>query len=85
VCSKEIDVPASTDHINAFLQDQLRKRARKEVTAVEAADWLDAAGLLNDSPHRPGLPLRNLLRAGLIEAAEQRPPRSYGRWFIKRA
>jgi hypothetical protein len=78
-------VPASINRINAFLQDELRKRARSEVTALEAAGWLDAAGLLNDSPHRPGLPLRNLLRAGLIEAAEQRPPRPHGRWFIKRA
>jgi hypothetical protein len=36
--------------------------SRAEARAVEAAHWLDAAGLLADSPSRPGLPLRNMLR-----------------------
>jgi hypothetical protein len=78
-------VPASISQINLFLQDELRKRAQEEVRAVDAAGWLDAAGLLKDSRHRPGLPLRNLLRAGQIEGAEQRPPRPHGRWFIRRS
>jgi hypothetical protein len=51
------------------------------VTAVEAAGWLDEAGLLSDSPHRPGLPLRNLLREQRIRGQRQEPNR---RWFIDR-
>jgi hypothetical protein len=70
--------------VSAFLQDQLRLRSRREVTALEAAQWLDQAGLLADSEQRPGLPLRNLLRAGSIEGAEQRPNQRNGRWFIMR-
>ena len=77
-------MPASSNQINALLQDELQKRGRAEVPAVEAASWLDAASLLKDSPDRPGRPLRNLLRAGQIEGAEQRPPQPHGLWFIKR-
>lgn len=68
-----------TDAINSFLQDQLRERARSEVAAVEAAQWLDEAGLLQDSQHRPGLPLRNLLRAHKIVGQRQE---LNSRWFI---
>ena len=71
--------------IEVFLQEALARRALDEVTAVEAARWLSSAGLLADSDSRPGLPLRNLLRAGLITSAEQRPPQRYGRWFIVRS
>lgn len=67
--------------INLFLQDELRRRDRTEVPAVEAARWLDDAGLLRDSPIRPGLPLRDLLRAELIEGQRQEPNR---RWFVDR-
>lgn len=70
--------------ISAFLQEQLRARALDEVRAVEAARWLDEANLLKDSRSRRGLPLRNRLRAGQIDSAEQRPPQPYGRWFIVR-
>ena len=35
--------------VSAFLQDQLRLRGSQEVAAVEAAKWLDQAGLLPDS------------------------------------
>ena len=42
--TRETKVPASTNQINAFLQDELRKGALDEVPAVEAASWLDAAG-----------------------------------------
>lgn len=70
--------------INAFLQAELRRRARDGVSAVEAAGWLDEAGLLADSEHRPGLPLRNHLRAGEIIGAEQRPAQEHGRWYIVR-
>jgi hypothetical protein len=70
--------------INHFLQEQLSERRQDQVRAVEAARWLDDAGLLSDSPSRPGLPLRNLLRDGVIIAGVQRPPTKYGRWFIAR-
>lgn len=70
--------------INRFIQLELSRRGESETTAVEAAAWLERAGLLADSPHRPGLPLRNLLRANAIQGAEQRPPRKYGRWYIRR-
>jgi hypothetical protein len=75
---------ASPDAVNRFLQARLRERSQQEVTAVEAARWLDEAGLLVDSRTRPGKPLRDLLRAGLVEYAEQRPNRRWGRWFIRR-
>ncbi len=77
--------PASPDYVSRFIQDALRRRRLDEVTAVEAASWLDANGVLNDSASRPGLPLRNLLRARRIHGAEQRPATSYGRWFIARS
>lgn len=70
--------------IAEFLQQQLQQRALDEVPAVEAANWLDSAGLLDDSHSRPGLPLRELLRAGAIAGAEQRPATSHGRWFVVR-
>lgn len=71
--------------INGFLQHQLRLRQLCKVAAVEAARWLDASGLLKDNASRPGLPLRDMLRAGEIEAAIQRPAGSHGRWFVGRA
>jgi hypothetical protein len=70
--------------IDDFLQSELRRRGMDEVAAVEAARWLDSAGLLRDSDSRPGLPLRNLLRAGAIAGGDQRPPTKHGRWFVVR-
>jgi hypothetical protein len=75
-------VTARVDRVNFFLQEELRRRGVKEVAAVEAARWLEAAGVLGNSDSRPGLPLRNMLRAGQITGAEQRPPTSHGRWYI---
>ena len=75
---------ARVDDINPCLQSRLRGQRRDEVSAVEAASWLDEAGVLKDSSSRPGLPLRKLLRAGRIQGAEQRPPASHGRWYIRR-
>jgi len=66
--------------ISLYLQQQLRKRNMNEVTPVEAAKWLQRAGILKDSPHRPGLPLRNLLRAKEIWGQRQE---SNNRWFIE--
>jgi TDG/mug DNA glycosylase family protein len=77
-------VPASPVEIDGFLQAELVRCKLAEVTAVEAAAWLDEAGLLPDSPSRPGLPLRKLLRAGRIRSGEQRPPQKHGNWFIVR-
>jgi TDG/mug DNA glycosylase family protein len=77
-------VAASPAEIDRFLQVELARRRLGEVTAVEAAAWLDEDGLLRDSPSRPGLPLRNLLRAGRIRSGEQRPPQKHGNWFIVR-
>lgn len=71
---------ANVRDINQWLQDELARRGRPEVTPNEAAEWLDKAGLLRAGGTARGLPLRNLLRAGRIEGAEQRG----SRWAIKR-
>ena len=68
---------ADVGQINAFLQKRLRSEGRSEVRAVEAANWLDVAGLLKDSKTRRGKPLRDLLRARLISGAYQES----GRWW----
>jgi hypothetical protein len=74
----------SPGSISDQLQRELERRGLDEVPAVEAARWLDSLGLLRDSGARPGKPLRDLLRAGLIAGAERRPPALHGRWFITR-
>jgi hypothetical protein len=71
-----------TNAINRFLQAKLRTRKMGCVGAVQAAQWLDAAGLLAD--RTKGLPLRKLLRADKIQGARQEPPQRYGKWFIYR-
>lgn len=68
----------NVDRINAFLQAELRRRDLDSVRAVEAARWLDSAGILRDSRDRPGLPLRYILRKG--EITGQR--RENGRWWF---
>src|SRR5688572_16585246 len=67
--------------ISNFIQRELAKRELPSVTAVEAAKWLDRDGILADSRVRPGLPLRDLLRAKKIRGQRQEPN---GRWFIDR-
>ncbi len=67
--------------INAFLQKELRGRQLREVTAVEAAAWLEAEGLLKDSGGRN---LRGMLRKREIVGGEQRPDQRNGNWFILR-
>jgi hypothetical protein len=57
------------EEINVYIQDRLLSEERTFITAVEAARWLEEAGLLIDSPTRKGKPLRDLLRAGLIANA----------------
>jgi hypothetical protein len=76
---------STTTAINSRLQTELRRRKRAEVTAVEAARWLDSGHVLEDRRDRLGGPLRVFLRDGLIDGAEQRPPRPHGRWFITRS
>lgn len=71
----------NTEEISRFLQRELRSHNESEVTAVEAARWLDRAGLLRDSSSTPGLPLRRLLRQKLIVGQRQEPNR---RWYIRR-
>ena len=68
--------------LNRFLQEQLDSRGVSCVTPVEAGQWLVAAGLLRDSPSRPGKPLRDLLRAGAIVGSTQA---SNSRWSICRS
>jgi hypothetical protein len=70
------------EKIIAFLDSHLEKTGRFFLTAVEANKLLEQAGLLRDSPNRPGLPLRKLLRSGKIPHARQEPQRKYGRWYI---
>lgn len=72
---------SKVDKINEFLQDKLKKENKREVTAVEAAKWLDRAGLLKDSESRRGKPLRDLLRSGKITGQRQE---SNSRWYIDR-
>ena len=68
--------------INLCLQNRMEREMRKEVTAVEAATWLDEAGLLRNDAN--GLPLQGLLHAGRILGHEQRPKKPNGRWWIRR-
>lgn len=70
------------DRINLFVQQESARRGISSVTAVEAANGLDRAGILQDSRKRPGRPLRNLLRAGAIRSSRQEPNQRHGKWFI---
>ncbi len=72
--------PVATDieRINTALQQMACATPEREVTAVHAARELDRLGMLRDSESRPGLPLRNLLRAGEIRSAHQ----VNGRWWF---
>jgi hypothetical protein len=70
------------EQCSEFVQIVLRLRGLRAVAAVRAAKWLHAVGLLRDSAVRPGKPLRDLLRKGLI--AGQRQSKN-GRWSIRRA
>jgi very-short-patch-repair endonuclease len=72
-------MPVDVDAINYFLQEQLAYRGIYSVGAIEAACWLDEAGLLQDSTVRPGLPLRKLLRTHRIVGQRQE---SNGRWYV---
>jgi hypothetical protein len=64
--------------INAFLNEKLSTLGRDGASAVEAAAWLSAAGLL-DKGTSPDKHLRELLRTGKIMGAYQFPNK---RWVI---
>ncbi len=59
------------DLIIKFLDDYLTRTGRKRIGAVEANAILAKAGILPDCKDRPGKPLRDLLRKGLIPHAYQ--------------
>ncbi len=65
--------------INAALQALAARLPEREIDAVTGGEELGRLRLLRDSATRPGKPLRDLLRAGLIEGAYQGPN---GRWRI---
>jgi hypothetical protein len=69
------------EKINLYIQNHMLREDLTSVKAVEAAEWLDKADLLKDSPTRRGGPLRDLLRKGLISNSWQD---SKKRWFIDR-
>lgn len=53
--------------IISIIDKYLEYDYKKDVlTAVEAAELLDKAGVLKDSLSRPGKPLRDILRADLL-------------------
>jgi predicted ATPase len=57
--------------ITKFIDDYLTKSERADIDPVEANALLAKAGILKDSKHRPGKPLRDLLRKGQIPHAFQ--------------
>ncbi|KAA0219390.1 MAG: hypothetical protein EDS66_17650 [Planctomycetota bacterium] len=73
-----------TDRISRHIQSELPRRGLDRATAVQAGRWMDKAEILKDSRHRPGRPLRNILRADKSRIADacQEPARKHGRWFI---
>jgi hypothetical protein len=64
-----------------FINDYLTKSGLQSVSAVEANALLEKAKLLRDSKDRPGKPIRDLLRKGLIPHAYQL---ANSRWVIPR-
>lgn len=69
------------EEINTYIQNRMLSESITSVTASEAAQWLDSAGLLKDSSLRKGKPLRDLLRKGHISNSWQDGRK---RWFIDR-
>ena len=67
-----------TNKIIKYLDDYLMKNHIQFISAPEANQILEEAGLLNDSIQRPGKPLRKLLRAGYFPHAYK----NNGRWVI---
>ena len=57
--------------IIAFIDDYPEKTGKAFITPPEANALPESAGILKDSKHRRGLPLRNILRDGQIPQAWQ--------------
>lgn len=72
---------ANIIEMNNFIQQKLKELNKSEIGAVELARLLDEAGVLNDNKDRPGLPLRQYLRATKIKGGFQYPNK---RWVVKR-
>ncbi len=66
--------------VNNRVQKILREQKHELLSAVELARYLDPSPL-KDSPNRPGLPLRKLLRDQKIIGAQQEVN---GRWYIRK-
>ena len=64
------------------IDEYLEKSGKEFTTPVEANKFLDEKDVLSDSDSRPGLPLRIILRSGVIPNAEQSTGGKYGRWRI---
>ena len=62
-----VDIKAITQTIDTYLS----KINKHSIGPVEASRELNKAGLLNDNTDRPGKPLRDLLRKGLLPNAYQ--------------
>ena len=71
----------SVSRIVAFLDGYLIGCGKEYVNPIKANCVLESVGLLKDSSERPGLPLRRLLRSGLLPHAIQ-PDGKRGRWYI---
>ncbi|TVR36942.1 MAG: hypothetical protein EA392_13950 [Cryomorphaceae bacterium] len=71
----------SVHRIIECIDKHLDKNNLDSINPVVAGALLDRAGLLSDSSHRPGLPLRNLLRDGMIPHAYQPGGKGSG-WVI---
>ena len=69
---------SNTQQIIEYLDHWMIKNHTKELSAVQAAEILDKAGLLKDSSTRPGKPLRDKLRKKELPHAYQNGVR----WFI---
>ncbi len=65
------NVSMNINAIISFLDDFLTKTGRISIDPVEANALLAKAGLLRDSKDRPGKPLRDILRKGVILHAFQ--------------
>ncbi len=65
----------------ACLDKYIEQKCLESITAIEGGKILEKHGILKDSIHRPGLPLRNLLRAKKIPHAYQLGGKG-SRWVI---
>lgn len=67
------------------IDNYLEENNLKEISAVEANEILEHKKVLKNSKSRPGKPLRDILRQGLIPNADYRikPGNKRGFWFIQ--